>query len=101
MNFLFKLRFFNHFVTIYIGGKLWISSFLLLCFSQKSQLSQIFNSMTSSLLHSFKLKMVNRQHCGVFHLDKMNAFAVQYVAECLTAIMMIEVIVYRMIEIII
>ncbi|OAL77337.1 hypothetical protein AY606_11675 [Acinetobacter sp. SFB] len=28
MNFLFKLRFFNHFVVIYIGGKFWIASFL-------------------------------------------------------------------------
>jgi len=62
MNFLFKLRFFNHFVTVYIGGKLWISSFLLACFGQKSQLSQIFNSVTLSLLQSFKLKMANRQH---------------------------------------
>ena len=62
MNFLFKLRFFNHFVTVYIGGKFGISSFLWTCFGQKSQLSQIFNSVTLSLLQSFKLKMANRQH---------------------------------------
>ena len=61
MNFLFKLRFFNHFVTVYIGGKLWISSFLLARYNQKSQLSQIFNSVTLSLLQSFKLKMANWQ----------------------------------------
>ncbi|OTG63273.1 hypothetical protein B9T29_03635 [Acinetobacter sp. ANC 3903] len=39
MNFLFKLGFFNNFVTIYIRAKYRISSFLWLCFGQKGQLS--------------------------------------------------------------
>jgi len=43
MNFLFRLRFSNNFVLIYIGYNWAISSFLWACFGQKSQSNKNFS----------------------------------------------------------
>ena len=49
VNFLFRLRFFNNFVLVYIGYSVTIASFLCLCFSQNSQSIKIFSSTNGAL----------------------------------------------------